>query len=215
MSAQEDSTQRRGRTIKGAAKAERQRRLRLRRLVEQEQVPTICVTLTSRLGTVAIPGEACGLFTTPVIHQACVDVRRTLAFVNLRYGYKAQAIESHVDTKHGDNWNINDLGISSVSPETLVALSEELFGIRPEEFVVDMLHYVDKQLAHFTLTAHQPKFESIERSCILMTELILRHVYDALGVQRPRIPLRKEEIYPPYQPFCFDDFPYLQPQIRA
>jgi len=162
-------------------------------VVTGDQVPTICVTLTSRLGTVAIPGEACGLFTTPVIHQACVDVRRTLAFVNLRYGYKAQAIESHVDTRHDDNWNINELGISSVSPETLVALSEELFGRRPEEFIVDMLHYVDKQLAHFTRTAHQPKFESIERSCILMTELILRHVYDALGVQRPRIPLRKEE----------------------
>ena len=162
-------------------------------VVREEQAPTICVTMTSKLGTVVIPGEVCGLFTTPVIHQACVDVRRTLAFVNLRYGYKAQAIESYVDTKHGDNWNISDLRIASVSPEELVALSVELFGVRPEEFILDMLYYVDKQLAHFTQTAHQPDFESIERSCILMTEVILRNVYDVLGVPRPSIPLRHEE----------------------
>lgn len=113
--------------------------------------------------------------------------------MNLRYGYKAGSIEHHVDTRHDDNWNIEALGIPSVSPEDLVTLSEELFSARPEEFIIDMLHYVDKQLAHFTRTAHQPAFESIERSCILMTELILRLVYDVLGVRRPNIPLRKED----------------------
>lgn len=158
-----------------------------------EQVPAIRIMMTSRLGTVVVPGEACGLFTTPVIHQACIDVRKTLTFVNLRYGYNAKAIERHVDTRHDDNWNIEDLGLASVTPEELVAMSERLFGSRPERFILDMIHYVDKQLAHFTRTEHRPDFESIERSSILMTEVVLVHIYDALGVPRPHIPLRDKE----------------------
>lgn len=153
------------------------------------QAPTVCITMKSSLGTVKIPGESCGFFAVPVIHQACVDVRRTLSFFNLRYGFKSKVIEKHVDNKHPDNWNIETLGIRSVAPEELYALSEKLFGVRPESFITDMLQYVDKQIAHFTTTPHQPRFESIERSCVLMTELIVIRIYDALGVPRPMIPL--------------------------
>lgn len=154
--------------------------------------PSTLVVMQSALGRVEIPGTSCGLFTTPVIHQACIDVRRTLAFFNLRYGFKAAAIETHVSTRDNDNWNILELGLESLVPSELTDLFIQLFGIPPDDFLKDMLIYTDKQLAHFTTTSHTPDFSSIECSSRLMTEAVLIYVYDALGIPRPRIQLREE-----------------------
>jgi len=154
--------------------------------------PSTLIIMQSALGRVEIPGSNCGLFTTPVIHQACIDVRRTLAFFNLRYGFKAGAIETHESTRDDDNWNILGLGLGSFPPKALTDLSIRLFGFPPDDFLRDMLIYTDKQLAHFTTTSHTPDFSSIEYSSKLMTEAILIHVYDALGLARPRIQLREE-----------------------
>lgn len=154
--------------------------------------PSTLIVMESAQGRVEIPGSNCGFFTTPVIHQACIDVRRTLAFFNLRYGFKAAKIETHVSTRDDDNWNILGLGLRSLAPEELADLSIRLFGFPPDDFLQDMLIYTDKQLAHFTTTSHTPDFGSIECSSRLMTEAILIHVYDALGILRPRIQLRED-----------------------
>src|ERR1051325_2364640 len=59
--------------------------------------PRVTVIMESDAGDAHVPGSSCGFFTTPIIHQALVDVRRTLSFFNLRYGDKAGCIEAYVD----------------------------------------------------------------------------------------------------------------------
>ena len=48
--------------------------------------PRVTVIMESDAGDRHIPGSNCGFFTTPVIHQAVIDVRRTLSFFNRVYG---------------------------------------------------------------------------------------------------------------------------------
>ena len=149
--------------------------------------PRVTVVMQSDAGDVHVPGTNCGFFTTPVIHQALVDVRRTLSFFNLRYGHKAGCIEAYVDQKHPNNSNILDLGLPSVTPAELLALSQEVIECAPDQILRDILVYTDTQLAHFTKAKHQPDLGHLFKACRLMEEDILRFIYDRASIPRPVI----------------------------
>jgi hypothetical protein len=154
---------------------------------QQLPPPRVTVIMQSDAGDAHVPGTSCGFFTTPVIHQAVVDVRRTLSFFNLRYGYKAGSIEAYVDEKHPNNANILDLGLPSVTPAELLALSQEVIESAPDQILRDILIYTDTQLVHFTKDEHQPDLGNLFKACRLMEEGILRFVYDRAALPRPVI----------------------------
>ena len=149
--------------------------------------PRVMVIMQSDAGNAHVPGTSCGFFTTPVIHQALVDVRRTLSFFNLRYGDKAGCIEAYVDQKHSNNSNILDLGLPCVTPAELLALSQEVIGSAPDQILRDILIYTDTQLTHFTKDEHQPDLGNLFSACRLMEEGILRFIYDRASLPRPVI----------------------------
>lgn len=149
--------------------------------------PHVTVIMESAFGTVHLPGSNCGFFTTPVIHQALLDIRKTLAFLNLRYGYKRDALETYIDKRHGNNFNILDLNLPSVSPKELEALSMTVTGSPPNSIFKDILIYTDTQLAHFTDAPHEPDMINIFHACQLMKEAILTFIFDRAGLPRPAI----------------------------
>jgi hypothetical protein len=149
--------------------------------------PRVTVIMESAAGDVHLPGTSCGFFTTPVIHQALVDVRRTLSFLNLRYGYRQKCIEPYVDQKHANNTSILDLGLPSVTPTEFTALSQHVIGSAADPIVRDVLVYTDTQLAHFTQDDHQPDLLNVFKACRLMTEAILQFIYDRAVLPRPVI----------------------------
>ena len=149
--------------------------------------PRITVIMQSDGADAYVPGSSCGFFTTPVFHQAIIDVRRTLSFFKLRYGYKAGCLEPYVDQKHPNNRSIFDFGLPSVTPAELLALSQEVIESAPDQVLRDVLVYADTQLAHFTKDEHQPDLGNLLKACRLMGEGILRFVYDRAALPRPVI----------------------------
>jgi hypothetical protein len=152
--------------------------------ISREPIPTE-VKMTAPGNTVQISGTHCGFFTTSVLHSAMLDVRKTLAFLRLRFDKNMSAIESATKPGGKDDLFITDLGLQAPSPQVLFEMSIRVIGKPATTALVDVCRYTNKELAHFSIVRHEPDWSSIVDATGLMREAILVFVFDALSIPRP------------------------------
>ena len=161
--------------------------------LEGRQIPTL-VQMKGQKECVGIPGSNCGFFTTPVLHNAILDVRKVLTFMLLGLDIKGGGVLAPSRTLlRKDDHTIVTIGLRPVTADQLANLSLRLLGKRPDQFLLEVHIYANKQLAHLTSEQSLPDLQSIVFSCKLMREAILLFVYDASGNSRPRSRAKVED----------------------
>lgn len=96
-----------------------------------------------------VVGKNCGIFVTPVILTALLDIRRFAGF----FGFKATT-KGNVErrSKAKGDFDISDVGLPYPNREALlgVLLPEEVRPEQLERALVESLTYANKSIAHFT-----------------------------------------------------------------
>jgi hypothetical protein len=145
------------------------------------------VRMTGIHGAVIIPGENCGFVTTPVIHAAILDIRRSIEFLGLRYDHGKRAMAALRAPRYSDDYRISDLGTAPVMPDEFNELAQQLCGCDAPAVLGQVIEYANKQMAHFSKAEGNPDIADLRSSCELLREAILTFVYDRLDIDRPKL----------------------------
>ena len=149
------------------------------------RIPTE-VMMSAPGNRVYIKGTHCGFFTTSLIHTGILDVRRTLAFLRLKFDKSITSIESNPEPGREDDLFITDLGLAAPTPEDLFEVSMRVIGKPGINELLEVRRYANKELAHFSTSIVQPELVCLADAMTLMRESILYFVYDELSLPRPR-----------------------------
>ena len=84
-----------------------------------------------------------------------------------------------------DDYWIKDVPLEPVRIEMIESTALSICGERTSSFLREVIVYANKQMAHFSEHNQLPDIGSIQKSCRLMSEIMLVHVFDALGTPRP------------------------------
>ena len=144
------------------------------------------IVMRGHARTVHIPSERCGVFTTPVIHNTMMDIRRTLDFFGLKgIDGKIQAFEP----RKTDYW-MDTVNLSGVSPDEFDEIFIRTCGISAFESLEEIITHSNKQLAHST-TYNFKEDNSILlhfRNCsIVFLEAFNLFIYTRLGTPSPHL----------------------------
>ena len=149
--------------------------------------PQATVFLSGLGRSVQIPGRNCGFFTTPVIHMAILDCRRSLEFFGLTFDSKKRSFEPIKKERRKDDLGIEHFGLQRATINDLVGASSIVSCVLLEHLLADIHHWGNKRLAHFTLLEPDIDRVAIRDMCKAMIDAYLRLLFDALGRPRPRI----------------------------
>jgi hypothetical protein len=150
------------------------------------KIPTF-VKMQGVGASVEIPAANCGFFTTPIIHGAVLDVRRTLAFLMLSIESGTGKLKTMEKNVHTDDFSLANLAISPPTTAQLENLALKITGKASVKCLRDMVVYANKGLAHFSQKDENPTLEAIADASALMLEAIFVFLYDATGTLRPRL----------------------------
>jgi len=143
------------------------------------------IILLNSEGRVELPGKNHGFFSTPVIHNAMIDISRVLEF--FRIGFSKGELKELGKPKYPDDLTILDFEKPPLRIADVVSLSVSVCGRAPTNSLHQIEMYRNKELAHFTKTPATPDLAAIVDATTLGMELLLVHLFDALGERRPKI----------------------------
>jgi len=150
--------------------------------------PRTTLYLTGKRGEVTVSSSSCGLFTTPVIQSAILDTRRSLEFFGISRDRKANVLKPKpINGRYDDDLSIEHLGLPLITPEQLLKAVFDVTSRPMEPLFVEVLHWSEKKLAHFTDSDPNVKFGAISDVSRGMIQAYFRLVYDASGRNRPGI----------------------------
>jgi hypothetical protein len=156
--------------------------------------PQATIRLLGAGRSVEIPGTSCGFFTTPVVQMAILDCRRTLEFFGITRDSKSDLLKP-ITKRQDDDLGIEHFGLALVDPQLLLNTISGVVTIPAEPLLVAVHRWINKQLAHFTLSDVSVTLETIRDSSKAMIQAYLVLLFDALGRERPRIqPISTETV---------------------
>jgi len=155
--------------------------------VQELPPPRATIRLLGEGRCVQIPGQNCGVFTTPVIYTAVLDCRRMLEFFGLTYESNTQTLKPITRPRHPDDVGIEHLGLGRVAPKRLFEVIKSVIATPLEQSLCAIHHWSNKELAHFTSAKPSVDLNAIRDVSKAMIEACLQLIFDALGRARPRI----------------------------
>ena len=136
---------------------------------------------------VFIPSANCGLFTTPVLNTAMLNVRKLLEFFCLTFDRETSSLKARSNSKYPDDYSILDIQLPAPTPHQFYAFGLAFLARSPTSLLHDAYTYTNKELAHFTKTQSMPGWSVLSDCSRLMIEAILVLIYDALSIGRPKL----------------------------
>jgi hypothetical protein len=155
--------------------------------VQELPPPRATIHLRGEGHCVRIPGQNCGLFTTPVIYTAVLDCRRMLEFFGLTYESDTQTLKPITRPRYADDVGIEHLGLERVTPPRLFEVIKSVMATPLERSLSAVHRWSNKELAHFTSAKPSVDLDAIRDVSKAMIEACLQLIFDALGRTRPRI----------------------------
>ena len=146
--------------------------------------PTATVHLRGQGPPADIPGTNCGFFSTPVIHKAVLDCRRSLEFFGLTCDYTAGHLIS-IRGRRPDDLGIEHFGLALVPPAQFIAAASTVISVPLELILLQVHNWSNKQLAHFTLSKPAVTLQAIRNMSVAMIEAYVQLLFAALGRPRP------------------------------
>jgi hypothetical protein len=155
--------------------------------VQELPPPRATIRLLGEGRCVQIPGQNCGVFTTPVIYTAVLDCRRMLEFFGLTYESHTHTLKPITRPRYADDVGIEHLGLGLVAPKQLFDVIKSVMGAPVEQSLCAVHRWSNKELAHFTSAKPSVDLDAIRDVSKAMIEACLQLIFDALGQPRPRI----------------------------
>jgi hypothetical protein len=148
--------------------------------------PTATVHLRGQGPPADIPGTNCGFFSTPVINMAVLDCRRSLEFFGLTCDYKSNLL-TPITGRRSDDLGIEHFGLALVTSAQLIRVASTVVSAPVEPILIQVHHWSNKQLAHFTISQPTVTLQSIRNMSVAMIEAFMQLLFGALGRPRPSI----------------------------
>ena len=148
--------------------------------------PAATVHLRGQGPPADIPGTNCGFFTNPVINVAVLDCRRSLEFFGLTCDHRTNHLVPIGDRRQ-DDLGIEHFGLARVSPAQFLKVASSVISVPLEPILLQIHHWSNKQLAHFTISQPAVTLQSIRNVAVAMIEAYMQLLFVALGRPRPTI----------------------------
>ena len=148
--------------------------------------PAATVHLRGQGPPADIPGTNCGFFATPVINMAVLDCRRSLEFFGLTCDHRTNRLTPIIG-RRPDDLGIEHFGLALVTPAQLIAAAATVISVSLEPILIQVHHWSNKQLAHFTVSQPTVTLQSIRNMSVAMIEAYTQLLFAALGLPRPSI----------------------------
>ena len=146
--------------------------------------PTTTVHLRGQGPPADITGTNCGFFATPVINMAVLDCRRSLEFFGLTCDHTTSRLIPIRGRRH-DDLGIESFGLALVTPAQFIAAASPVISVPLERILIQVHHWSNKQLAHFTISQPTVSLQSIRNMSVAMIEAYMQLLFGALGRPRP------------------------------
>lgn len=148
--------------------------------------PTATLHLRGEGPPVDIPGTNCGFFVTPVVNMAVLDCRRSLEFFGLTCDHKTDHLMP-ITKRRQDDLGIEHFGLAIVSRVQFLQAVSSVVSVPVEPILIQIHHWSNKQLAHFTISQPTVTHQSIRNVSVVMIEAYMQLLFSALGRPRPSI----------------------------
>jgi hypothetical protein len=148
--------------------------------------PTAILHLRGKGPPADIPGTSCGFFVTPVVNMAVLDCRRSLEFFGLTCDHKTGHL-TPITKRRPDDLGIEHFGLAQVSPAQFLQAVSSVVPVPVEPILIQVHHWSNKQLAHFTISQPTVTLQSIRNVSVVMIEAYMQLLFTALGRPRPSI----------------------------
>lgn len=148
--------------------------------------PTATIVLRGHGPPAHIPGTNCGFFATPVINMAVLDCRRSLEFFGLTCDHNTNRLIP-IRGRRPDDLGIENFGLALVMPTEFIAAASTVISVPLEPILIEVHHWSNKQLAHFTISQPTVTLQAIRNMSAAMIEAYMRLLFGALGRPQPSI----------------------------
>ena len=148
--------------------------------------PTATVHLRGQGPPADIPGTSCGFFSTPVIHMAVLDCRRSLEFFGLSCDHRRNRL-TPIRNRRADDLGIESFGLALVTQAQFITAASTVISVPLEPILLQVHNWSNKQLAHFTISQPTVTLQSIRNMSVAMIEAYTQLLFVPLGLPRPNI----------------------------
>jgi hypothetical protein len=148
------------------------------------RIQTTVEMQTLGLSPWVMPSNNCGFFTTPVIQNAILDLRRSMEFLGLRFDPQGGRICALTSKRRPDDLGIEHFGQALVSPTGFIRVSDSIRQ-SSEPALAEVHQWSNKKLAHFTVHSAEVRFGPIQFACHAMIAALVEFLYRPLNFTIP------------------------------
>ncbi|MBL9217631.1 MAG: hypothetical protein JNG82_04035 [Opitutaceae bacterium] len=153
--------------------------------------PALTITFSGGGPCPELKASNCGVFTTPVIISALVDIRKFASFFGI-YVDKNGALVSRPKSRT-DDFDISDVGLPYPMVVQFLSIMEPE-GVTDAKFqnaIASCLTYSNKEVAHFTLNKLELYFNPLILASFGIDRAMRILVFDPLGIAHPDLRIKE------------------------